>query len=84
VEGGEFLVAGATQAAHKLHETAGIGGDDGVGLRGEQVLDLAVAELLGGFGLEEVVDAGGAAAEGRFSDLGDLETGDGGEQFARL
>jgi len=77
-------LAGATQAAHELQETAGVGGDDGVGVSGEQVLDFPVAELLGGFRLEQVVDAGGAAAEGGFGNFGDLEAGDSGEQLARL
>jgi hypothetical protein len=84
VEGGEFFFAGATESAHELHEAAGVGGDDSVSVSGEQVLDFAVAELLGGFGLEQIVDACRAAAEGRFCDLGDLEAGDGCEQLARL
>ena len=63
VEGGEFLFARSAKAAHELEETAGVGGDDGVGVSGEQVGDFAVAELLGGFGLEQVVNAGGPAAE---------------------
>jgi len=84
VEGGDFFLVGPAEAAHKLEETAGVGGDDGVGVGGQEVGYFAVAELLGGFGLEEVVDAGGAAAEGGFGDLGDLKAGDGTEKFAGL
>jgi len=43
VECGEFLVAGAAETAHELEEAAGVGGDYGVGLGGEQVGDFAVA-----------------------------------------
>ena len=84
VEGGEFFLAGSAETAAELHEAAGVGGDDGVGVGGEEMGDFAIAELLGGFGLEEIVDAGGAAAEGGFGDFGDLEAGDSGEQLARL
>jgi len=84
VEGGHGLFAAAAEGAHDLQQAAGVGGDYGLRLGGEQVADLAVAELLGGLGLEEVVDAGGAAAEGGFGDLGDFELGDSGEELAGL
>jgi hypothetical protein len=84
VEGGELFFACSAEAAHELEETAGVGGDDRFGVSGEQVGDFAIAELLGGPGLEQVVDAGGATAEGGFGDLGDFEAGDCGEEFARL
>lgn len=84
VEGGHGLFAAAAEGAHELEEAAGVGGDDGLRLGGEEVADLAVAELLGGFGLEQVVDTGGAAAEPGFGDLGDFELGDSGEELAGL
>src|SRR6185437_1373936 len=56
----------------------------GVGVGVEEMGDFAVAELLGGFGLEEVVDSCGSAAERGLGDLGELESGDGAQEFARL
>ena len=46
------------EAAHELEEAAGVGRDDGLGVGVEKMADLAVAELLGGFWLEEIVDTG--------------------------
>jgi hypothetical protein len=43
VEGGDLFFAGSAEAAHELEETAGVGGDDGVGVSGEQVGDFAIA-----------------------------------------
>ena len=76
VEGGEFLLAGAAESAAELEKAAGIGGDYGVGVGCEQVGNFAVAELLGGFGLEEIVDSCGAAAERELGDLGYIEVRD--------
>lgn len=84
MECGEFLLAGAAQAAHELEQAAGICGDDGGGVGGEEMRDFSVAELLRGLGLEQVVDARGAAAERGFGDLGDFKAGDLREQLARL
>ena len=84
MEGGQGILALAAEAAHDLEQAAGVGGDDGLGVGREQVADLAVGELIGGFGVEQVVDAGGAAAEAGLFDLGDLEAGDGGKEIAGL
>ena len=84
VEGGKLGGAAAAKAAHELQKAAGIGADDGFGSGGEQVRDLAVAEFVGGFGMQEVVDACGAAAERCFGDLFDFELGDLREKSARL
>ena len=73
VKGGEFFLTCSAQSAAELEEAAGIGGDYGVGVGCEEVRDFAVAELLGGFGLEEIVDACGAAAEGGLGYLGYFE-----------
>ena len=43
MERGEFFLARASEAAHELEETAGVDGDDGVGLSGEEVGDFAIA-----------------------------------------
>lgn len=82
MEGGQFGVALAAEAGHKLEEAAGVGGDDGRGVGVEEVGGLAIAEFVGRFGMEEVVDAGGTAAHGRLGDLGDLEARDRGEEGA--
>jgi len=84
VECGEFFVAGAAQTAHELEQAAGVGRDDGGGTGCEEMRDLSVAELLRGFGLEQVVDARGAAAEGGFGDLRDFQARDVREQLAGL
>ena len=84
VKGGQGALAAAAEAAHELKQAAGIGGDDSLRVRVEQMTDLAVAKLLRGLGLEEVVDAGGAAAERRLGDLGDFELRNLREQVARL
>ena len=49
-----------------------------------RVANLAVAELLRGLRLQQVVDARGAAAERCLGDLGDLKLWNLGEQVARL
>src|SRR5690606_42116959 len=45
---------------------------------------LAAAELAGGFGIDEVVDTGGAAAEVRLGDLRNVQAGDGAQELAGL
>jgi hypothetical protein len=76
VEGGEFLLAGSAETAAELEKAAGVGGDYSVGVSCEEVGNFAVAELLGGFGLEKIVDSCGAAAERGLGDLGYFEVGD--------
>ena len=76
VKGGEFFLTCSAQSAAELEEAAGIGGDYSVGVSCEQVGNFAVAELLGGFGLEEIVDSCGAAAERGLGDLSYFEVGD--------
>jgi len=67
-----------------LEDAAGIaGGDDVCGESGD-VVGLASAELCGGFGLYEVVNSGGAAADGGFGNFDEYETGNLGEERARL
>jgi hypothetical protein len=63
VECGEFSFAGASKSAHELKQAAWIRGNDGVGVGGEEMADFAVAELLRGFRLEQIVDSGGTAAK---------------------
>src|ERR1700743_1085226 len=84
VEGGQLGGAAAAKAVHELQQAARVGADDGFGACGEQVRDLAIAKFVGGLGMEEVIDAGGAAAERGFSDLFDDEVGDLCEELAWL
>jgi hypothetical protein len=57
VERGEFGGAAAAKAVHELQKAAGVGADDGFCSGGEEVRDLAVAELVGGLWVQKVVDA---------------------------
>ncbi len=59
----------------QLQEAAGISRGHYVCLeRGDQA-GFAVAEFGGGFGLDEIVDSGGAAADGRFGNFKQLRAG---------
>ncbi len=55
--------AGAPERLRELHETAGVRARDGLRPGREDVGRLAVAELAGRVGLDDVVDPGGAAAQ---------------------
>ena len=52
VERGKLGGAAAAKAIHELQQAARVGADDGLGAGGKQVRDLAVAELVGGLGIE--------------------------------
>src|SRR5262249_27946237 len=65
-------------------ETTWIGGDNRLGLGGEQLLNFAVAKLTGWLWIQKVVDARGATAQVGLFDLDDFEAGNGGEDPARL
>src|SRR3954447_6131670 len=67
-----------------LEHAAGIGGRHRLGAGVEQVLGLALAELLGGLGLHEVVDPGRAAADLPVPRLHQLELGDRAQELTRL
>ena len=58
-------------------QAAGVGGDQQVGPGGEHVGGLAVAQLGRRLGLDQVVDAGRAAADLGLGDLAQLQAGDG-------
>lgn len=59
----------------QLQKAAGVAGGYCAGVERGDELGFAVAEGVGGVGLHEVVDAGGAAANGGFWDFGELEAG---------
>jgi hypothetical protein len=84
VKGRQGAFAATAEAAHELEEAAGVGGNDGPGVGVEEVTDLAIAELLGGFRLEEVVDTGRAAAERGLGDLGNFQLRNLREEIAGL
>ena len=67
-----------------LHQAARVGGDQQLGAGGQHVRGLAVAELGRRLRVEQVVDAGRAAAELRLGDLPQLQPGDAAQQLARL
>ena len=74
VEGFDFGAAGG-EAVLDLEEAAGVaGGDDGRSGGGD-VVELALEEFVGHFGLDEVVDAGAAAAPHGFGEGLEVEAG---------
>lgn len=84
MKGGQGALPAAAQAAHQLEEAAGVGGDDSLGVGVEEVANFAVAELLGGLRLEEVVDAGGATAKRRLGDFSNFKLRNSGEKLTGL
>ena len=78
------LDAARGEAVADLEQAAGIArGDDGCAGVGDMV-EFALEKFVGHFGLDEVVDAGAAAAPHRFGQRLEVEAGDFFEQFARL
>jgi len=67
-----------------LEEAAGIASGDDVGLEWGDKLSFAVAEGSGCIGLNEIVNAGGAAADGSFGNFEEVDAGNGCEKLARL
>ena len=78
------LGAGALDGRGHLHQAAGLAVTSTCGPGGDDVGGLAVAELARGLGVEDVVDAGRAAAQLGLGDLLQLQAGDRLEQPARL
>ena len=76
--------AGAAERGRDLEQAAGVRADVEVGLGREHVRRLAVAERARRLRLDEVVDAGAAAAELLLGRLDELEPGDRAEQRTRL
>ena len=68
----------------ELEDAAGISCGDDVGFQLSNEVRFAIAERFGSVGLHEIVDSCGAAADGGFRNLGELETGNAREQSARL
>ena len=75
--GGRQLPAALSQDLLNLQSAAGIGAGEKIGVRGENVHDLACTDLVGAFRLDQVVDSSAAAAPrgfGRFSQLNARES----------
>ncbi len=66
---------GGRGAALKLHHAADIGGDDHFGLDLGDIGELPLAELPRKLGLEQIIGAGGAAAEMPLRDVQDVVAG---------
>jgi hypothetical protein len=62
-------VVGLGQCGLQLQQASGIPGGHDVWLKRGDEAGFAVAEFGGGFGLDEIVDSRGAAADGRFGDF---------------
>src|SRR5262249_39672241 len=77
-------LAALAQEHLDLQRAPGVGGDEELGGRGEHVVHLALAHLPRALRLDQVVDAGAAAALIALGDLAQLEPGDRGEERARL
>ena len=74
----------ASQGRLKLEQAAGIAGYDHVWIYAGDVSCFTVTELSGSFGLDEVIDAGGTAADRCFRDLQDFKIWDSAQHGARL
>lgn len=68
----------------KLKGAAGITSGNNIGSEIGDELGFAIAKRLGGVGLNEIVDSGGAAADGGLGNLDELKPGNSREQIARL
>src|SRR3954454_24104529 len=70
------FLGGPLDGRGDLHQASGGGGHQDVGAGGDDVGGLAVTELAGGLGVEDVVDPGRAAAQLGLRDLPQLEPRD--------
>ena len=68
----------------KLQNATGIASRDDAGSEMRNELGFAIPKGLGGARLNQVVDSRGAAADGGFGDLDELDPGNAREQRARL
>lgn len=77
-------VALAGQGGLELEQAAGVAGGYYLGVERGDELGFTIAESVGGVGLDEIVDACGAAADGGFWNFGEFNAGDVCEQLAGL
>ena len=71
-------------AVDDLKEATGISSGDGVHAGGFDSLNFAIEQVVGHFRLNDVVDAGAAAAPGAFGKFDEFQAGDGVQDLARL
>lgn len=83
VDNGSLLML-ARERRLKLEDAAGISSGDDVGSEVRNEFGFAIAERIGGVGLDKIVDSCGTAADGGFGDLDKLKTWNSREQSARL
>ena len=83
MNGGD-VEAALAETVLDLEEAAGVAGGDDRGAGGGDVVDFALEKLVGHLGLDEVVDAGAAAAPHRFGEGLYLQAGNFAEQLAGL
>src|SRR5438034_2562114 len=74
----------ARGGGRQLQGAAGIRGGDEVRLRGVDETGLAVAELPGRIGFDEIEDAGAAAADVLLGEWQELDAGDRSQEIPRL
>lgn len=79
-----YCLAGQFQVLADLQGAAGVGRSDEHGTGREQILDFLTAEFLTNLRLQNVVDPGAAAAEGRIHRFAHLHSRNLSEQLARL
>ena len=78
------FLSGAGKRRLQLQHASGISGNDGVGVQWSDELRLAIAKRSCSIRLDEVVDPGGAAADGRFRNLSKVQPRDVRKQSAGL
>lgn len=78
------VAAKTSQGGLELEEAAGVAGGHDIGVERCDELGFAVAEGVGGVGLDQIVDSGGAAADGVFWDFSEFELGNICQQLAGL
>src|ERR1700746_1016122 len=83
VDYGSFLMT-ARERRLELEGAAWVARGDYIGLQVRYEFGLAIAKGFGGVRLDEIVDSGGPAADGRFGDFCEFKAGNACEQSAWL
>ena len=74
----------AREGGLELQDAAGIAGGDDIGTELGNQFGFAIAKGFGCVRLHQIVDSRGAATDGGFGNFGELDSGNAGEQSARL
>ena len=78
------VAAKTSQGGLELEKAAGVAGGDDIGVERSDELGFAIAEGVGGVGLDQIVESGGATADGVFWDFSEFELGNICQQLAGL